>query len=351
MRITFVLPQLNLSGGNKVVAIYSQELSRLGHTVTIIVPRRPSPSWSVRLRSLLRGSGPPALSSHFDGLDLRYIFIDAPRSLDDSEVPESDVIIATWWETAEWISNLSSSKGRKFYFVQHHEVFSHLAPRSKDTYTLPLRKIVVSKWLQDVMATEYGDRDVSLVPNSVDRGQFFSSMRSKSAVPTVGLLYSTVAFKGLDTSLAVIKQVQIDIPGLKIVAFGSEHQQDRLPLPNDASFFFEPSQDRIRHIYAQCDLWLTCSRTEGFNLPALEAMACGTPVVSTKAGWPADGVLDGVNGRLADVDDVNEIARAVRWVLTRTDKEWLSLSNAALETKTTASWAESALLFEKALFS
>ena len=331
------------------MSIYAQELTRLGHAVTIVVPRRPEPSWPVTLKSLVRGNGWPKLRSHFDGLDLRYIFLDKPRPLHDNDVPDSDVIIATWWETAEWISNLSASKGRKFYFIQHHEVFPHLAARSKHTYSLPLRKIVVSKWLQDVMVAEYGDLEVALVPNSVDRSQFHSSTRSKSAVPTVGLLYSTVAFKGLDISLAVIKQVQREIPSLEIVAFGSEHQNRSLPLPAGAHFFFEPGQDQIPHIYAQCDLWLTCSRTEGFNLPALEAMACGTPVVSTKAGWPADGVLDGINGKLADVDDVNGISRAVHWVLTKTEEEWLLLSKAALGTKTTESWAESAKLFEKAL--
>jgi hypothetical protein len=31
----------------------------------------------------------------------------------------------------------------------------------------------------------------------------------------------------------------------------------------------------------KCDAWMTCSRSEGFNLPALEAMACRTPVVLT----------------------------------------------------------------------
>ena len=32
------------------------------------------------------------------------------------------VVIATWWETAEWVAGLSPRKGAKAYFLQHHEV-------------------------------------------------------------------------------------------------------------------------------------------------------------------------------------------------------------------------------------
>src|SRR5262249_5082056 len=99
----------------------------------------------------------------------------------------------------------------------------------------------------------------------------------------------------------------------------------------------------------QCDVWITASRTEGFNLPAMEAMACRTPIVSTRAGWPEEAVKTGVNGVLVDVDDLTGFAQGIEWVLSRTDEEWRGLSENAYATATSGSWEASAKMFEEAL--
>ena len=36
------------------------------------------------------------------------------------------MVIATWWETAEWVNDFPASKGRKFYLIQHHEIHPYL---------------------------------------------------------------------------------------------------------------------------------------------------------------------------------------------------------------------------------
>jgi glycosyltransferase involved in cell wall biosynthesis len=59
------------------------------------------------------------------------------------------------------------------------------------------------------------------------------------------------------------------------------------------------------------DLYVLSSRYEGFPNVALEAMACGTPVVATRCPGVADLVLPGINGWLAPVEDVAGLARAL----------------------------------------
>src|SRR5215813_219102 len=106
MRITFVSPTLDLSGGAKVVAIYAQRLRRMGHDVSVVA--HPSFAMPLRrkLKSLLTGKGWPRAAprhrSHLDGTDVDLHVLDRSRPVMDRDIPDGNVVIATWWETAEW---------------------------------------------------------------------------------------------------------------------------------------------------------------------------------------------------------------------------------------------------------
>jgi len=354
LRITFLSPPANLSGGARVVAIYARELTRRGHDVSIVSPPHAPISRREKFKRWMSGGGWIAEAerrkSHFDGIGVNHRILEKYRPIRDEDIPDGDIVIATWWETAEWANALGPQKGAKVYFIQHHEVFSYLPiDRCRATYRYRLHKIVIADWLKRLMREEYGDDAVDLVPNSVDRSQFFSAVRTKQQAPTIGLLYAPAEFKGLDVALAVIRRVRERLPDLKVLTFGSLRPTRALRLVEGTEFFHSPSQDRIRDIYGGCDVWLTASRSEGFNLPAMEAMACRTPVVSTRTGWPEEAVRQEWNGWLADVDDVDELARGVEWVLTRSKEVWENLSENALATVAGSSWEASADLFEKAL--
>lgn len=354
VKITFILPTIGMSGGTKVVVIYAKELVRRGHSVFVVVqPPNPIPM-SAKIRSLVRGRGWPINAmrppSHFDGSGLDFRILERPRAITDEDVPDADVVIATWWLTAEWVNALSAKKGAKVYFIQGHEVFAHLpVDRCKMTYRLPLHKIVVAPWLKEVMLSEYGDAVVDLVPNCVDKRQFYSEPRGKQSAPTVGLLYSSNAFKGVKLSLMALVKVRERFPALRILCFGSEPPSPVLPLEDDVEFFLLPPQEKIREIYSACDVWVTGSLSEGFNLPAMEAMACRTPVVSTRTGWPENAIRSGWNGVLVDVNDLDGLARGIEWVLSQNEQDWRTMSENAYATVAESCWEESAKLFEQAL--
>lgn len=67
---------------------------------------------------------------------------------------------------------------------------------------------------------------------------------------------------------------------------------------------------RVGEILAQLDLFLLPSEYESFGLAALEAMACGVPVICTRTGGIPEVVEDGVSGILCEVGDYACMARA-----------------------------------------
>src|SRR2546428_6934540 len=140
--------------------------------------------------------------SHLDPLGVEVRYINSHRPVTAADVPDADVIVATWWETAEWIESFPEAKGAKAYFLQHYEVHANQPVARVDrTWRLPMHKITISHWLADLARDNFGDGEVSLVPNAVDLQQFQSPPRGKQDVPTVGLMYSLVAFKGCEGSL------------------------------------------------------------------------------------------------------------------------------------------------------
>ena len=352
MRITFVTPPPNLSGGLRVVATLADRLHARGHVVTVVAegprPLRRRERW----RRLLRPgrSGGAARETHFDRMQASLRLLAHPGPVTDADLPDADVVIATWWETAFAVAALSPAKGRKVYFVQHHEVHDHL-PRhlSAGSYYLPLRKITISGWLRDTMRDLYGDNDVALVPNAVDTALFRAGQRRRQPRPTVGLMHAAARFKGVDVALAALERVRRNHPDLRILAFGTQSPRPPLTLPAGAAFHLRPPQAQLAELYAACDVFLTASRSEGFGLPILEAMACGTPVVATRTGCASDVIAAGVTGHVAEVDDAEGLARGICDVLALPDAAWVAMSRAALRRAHSYSWDDAATLFEAAV--
>jgi len=352
LKITFVVAGWGLSGGDRVIAIYADRLRKRGHDVLLVAPALGKPSLGARVvgafRQILNPLPEPAA-------DLTHLNAEVARRrsrrvgvVDADDVPDSDVVIATWWETAEWVNAYPASKGAKAYFVQHHEVHSYLpVERVRATYRLPLFQIVIARWLADVMRNDYGVDELEIVPNSVDHAQFHAAPRTKQARPTVGVLYATADWKRFEVALQAIKDVHSRVPNLRVRCFGGE--QPEAPFPDFFEFTHAPAQSVLRDIYSACDVWLTASSSEGFNLTAMEAMACRTPVVATRTGWPAEAVIDGVNGACVAVDDVDALARETERVLNLAEPAWQAMSERAFATVRDSSWERSTELFEAAL--
>jgi glycosyltransferase involved in cell wall biosynthesis len=339
-----------LQGGIRVIALYAERLMQRGHEVCVV-----STPHVVRLRRkvkslVLHGRLPEQEPSYFEGTRINHRVLESVRPVTDDDVPDADVVLATYFTTAPGVLRLSHSKGAKAIFIQNYEMEEGKPNPDLDaSWRMPMHKITISKWLVDLAREKFGDTVVSHVPNSVDLNQFNAVPRRKQPVPTVGLLYNTFSLKGLDTSLNAIKRIAATVPELRVIAFGAEQPGFRFPLPASAEFHCRPRQDTLKDLYARCDVWMCGSNVEGFHLPPVEAMACRCPVVSTRVGGPLDIIEEGVNGHLVDVKDAAALADRVLSVLTAPEERWREMSDAAYATATRFSWDDATGLFEQAL--
>src|SRR5687767_5742108 len=115
-KVTFVCRSENLSGGQRVIAIYADSLTRRGHDVTVVVPDRRSPSVGERVRAFAERGVWPGRGNKNEPSFLRNGSFKVHRlahfgPVTDRDLPDADLVIAGWWETAEWVMGLAASKG------------------------------------------------------------------------------------------------------------------------------------------------------------------------------------------------------------------------------------------------
>jgi len=357
LRICFVLPHAGLSGGIRVVAIYAEHLMRRGHHVSVVstewepAGRRGKAKavvrkWLYQLNPRAKG---PLDPSHFDGLDIDHRRVPGYGPVTEADIPDGDVVVATWWETAPWVASLSPSKGAKAYFVQDYGAHDGQPMDAvAETWKLPLHKIVISKWLMSLIDQHNGDPHADYVPNAVDQAMFHAPPRGKQKRPTVGLQYNPVPQKGCDTMVKAIELAMKRVPNLHTVGYGPGEPQHHMPLPPGAEYWQYAPNHKLKEIYASCDAWLFGSRLEGFGLPILEAMACRTPVIATPAGAAPELVGEG-GGILVKPDDPHDMATAIERIATMSEQQWLAMSDCAYRTATRYTWEDATALFEQGL--
>jgi glycosyltransferase involved in cell wall biosynthesis len=352
LRITLVLPHAGAYGGIRVLAVYAEQLQRRGHIVTVVSWPQNTPTLGARVRGLLRGRGwgVKASRSYFDDFEVDHRVLDSKRPVTDADVPDADVVVATWWETAPAVAALSPAKGAKCYFIQHDErqISIDCVDAVAATYRLPMHKLVVAPWLADMLRREFNQADVDVVLNSVDSQRFSGPERGKQQRPTVGLMFSHAPFKNSQLAVRAIAAARQEVPDLQVKAFGLTIPSPQTPLPDNCHYLYDPDDAAIVRTYSSCDAWLFTSVSEGFGLPILEAMACRTPVIATPAGVAPKLVTPHTGWLLPDFEP-SSMTEAIVAAMAMDDGRWRAMSQACRDAVVGYTWEHAATRFEAGL--
>ena len=236
--------------------------------------------------------------------------------------------------------------------MQGYEIHGGLpAERVDATWRLPMHKIVIANWLADLSKDRFGDADYSLVPNSVDAGQFFAPPRGMQSVPTMGMMYSHVPFKGCDIGIKAFELASQKVAGLKMVSFGS-----RGPTPEPArcrrgpNSCSQPAQKAaIRRSLRPGGCVAVCQPKRGLR-PA-DPGGDGLPHAGDRHACRmcALDLLAYGGGMLIPHEDPAAMAAAIVQICQMDNPAWRILSDKAYHTATRYTWDDATTLFEAAL--
>jgi len=183
--------------------------------------------------------------------------------------------------------------------------------------------------------------DIHVIHNFVDTHRFHRQnkehFRQMIARGGEKLIVHTSNFRKVkrigDVVLTFQKVVEQMPAKLLMVGDGPERRSTeemgrKLGIHDDIVFL--GSQDAVEEIYSIGDLFLLPSETESFGLAALEAMACGMPVVASNAGGIPELVIDEYTGFTSLVGDIDKMAKDAIYMLSD-QKRWQTYSQNAYD--------------------
>lgn len=296
-RITFLLPGRNLSGGVRVTARMAQELQVLGQPVRVLYKTGPKIG---RLQRSVRRIVGGQFGKGKDWLTAVPYEVCGVRNLDDIDCSTDRCVISVGTLMSEHI------RGRVFPCMKIrycHGFSSNLGAVARSAWQGDDPIISVSPALVETLRDLSGRHEIPVVPNGIDRGEYFIEPGVNRT--GIGLVYNSHPKKDPLTALRVVDR--LSGLGHPIYVFGAEKRPRGI---ERESYSRAPTVSQARAIYNRCKVWIIPSRSEGFCLPILEAMACGTAVVSTDHDTVRGLIDDGLNGLLRPVGDDSGLAAA-----------------------------------------
>ena len=318
-KITFLLPGIanHPIGGYKVVYEYANRLVEDGFDVNVVYPAYidvEQKSWIISVVKLIKAclrflycsiTKMHSCKGWFD-LDNRVKECLRP-TLNERWCPKSDVCVATSVRTVFYLNEYKKTES-KFYLIQSYEAWQGITDeRLIQTYKYPLKKIVISKWLYDIVS-QYDA--CQLIPNGFDFEFFKRTVNIEERDKcSIAMMYHTQDLKGCDDGFEALYFVKRKYPELKVSLFGVYPAPEGLP--DWITYYRQPDKETFNKIYNSTAIFIGTSWSEGWGLTVGEAMICGCAVACTDNDGYKEMAIDGVTALLSPIKKPIDLAENI----------------------------------------
>jgi glycosyltransferase involved in cell wall biosynthesis len=318
--IIYVVEATTISGGVRVIFEHVKRLYEKGYEVHLW-SLQGQPNWyelPIRVRTFL----------DYDSLEQTLRTIDGVK-------------VATWWKTAPVVWRASQERGTPWYLVQDIETSyypndSAMQNQVTETYKLAgMNLLATSQWVKDQLK-ELGLKSHH-IRIGIDEQIFFPNPNIARRPNSLLLVGRSQYLKNWEFTVQVLDKIRTEDSSVYARMFGVE---PGLNIPISFDSFYLPQDNQIADLYRSSAIFLQLSRHEGFCLPILEAMACGTPVVTTDADGNMEFCKHKRNCLIVSKTDVNETAQTIL-ELFKNDRLPAKLSAEGLRTAKDYSWDKS----------
>jgi len=308
--IGIILPHIIFGpgGGVKVILEYANFLAEKGNTVTIYFMTYNLYCRWIKWEFLRRIVGKLLykryrryynLAANIKTCDLFYT----------NDIKQHDVLIATELRTALLVNRLPKNSTKLVYFVQGFETWGSDEETVFQTYQFPMKKVVVSKWLESKVVEHCNDK-VAYIPNSIDLSIFNLKVPIRERKPyTITLHYRTMECKGSKYAIELINKLEARYPDLETKIVGVSKCPKNLP--KSCKYYRSIAPQEVATLNNSSRIFVCTSLEEGFGLPGLEAMACGCALVTTDYAGGREYAIDGENALVSKPKDVDSMFQNV----------------------------------------
>jgi glycosyltransferase involved in cell wall biosynthesis len=320
------------NGVDRVVGWQAEKLSLEGNQVTIITLRHDmAPPQGVDVQVMSNPHG--FLIERFWRLLFPLNFIKILHWL--PKMKDYDIIYSHQYPL-NWLAYLGKKRyGIRYIYYHHHlnppeayfGIIQRIYARVLNFMTLWTAKkadgaISISRYSHDSLLDEVG-LDSEIIYNEIDTQRFHLGIDGNIVRNKFGLRDNPIILyvgglrpsKRIHLLIKAFNLVKRQVPEAKLLLVGKKtfdkyFSQFEELCDDSVIFAGYVADEELPFYYAACDIYATASLWEGFDLPVVEAQACGKPVVAFDIGSHRE-VVNPEFGQLVPANDVEALARAM----------------------------------------
>ena len=195
-----------------------------------------------------------------------------------------------------------------------------LKPFLNRIYSSAHAVVANSQGLQNLFQTKFPRLKASVIPNGVDTEFFHPVSRAGNPEMILVTVARLIPRKGIDLLIQACAEIHKEaIPfQCHVIGDGPEEnalkaEAQRLEIADRIHFHGRMEKEQLAQFLPQCDIFVLPSYAEGMSNAALEAMACGLPLLITDTGGSRE-LIDG-NGSIVPTGDVHALVERLRaWI-------------------------------------